>query len=815
MAEQIYINGVLMDSSDGKSASLVFQSPFFTDIDSIVSNRTTSVELPKTTNNLKAVELVNLPSGDSLYEYRKHKVVYRRDGVQIFSGWGTLLSITDSALKFSFVWGNVSAFKTLLDAKLRDLGEEGDYVGYYDAAVSTYSSYYPPLWNTKAAWGGNSIQPIMPVANIIKRITERYGIAFRFPNDKSVFDNYYIPLIYRNADDISRRQQGLTVGGTSMRDITETIRIDSAVTIYNSRRLFTGITRELGLTSNNGVIDVSDIDNIGITVPAGFAYKVPSSLANGSGFRIFAVDEDGKQGRLIDTIPNTVLFATAADGTRTRTVQKDTTIVVNVSQYSYIALVLCTSQGINQRITPEATITTQSDILIYDNDLEELTWGGDATFPLYENLPDWTVSQFIKNLMKIEGLFAYAVSDNEINFTTIGDLYSNRSRALDLTMKLSNKGDAPTEKQVAFNNLAQKNWMRWAEDETVQGNYDDYISVKSETLEEENDLVTLDFAASGDIINVWNKNDEGVFEFQEVQPRILHKNNDAITFKGLDWRSLIRSKYYNYQNVVEYPHTVKASAVLDTIDLLTLDLSVPIYARQWGHYYAITKLTTKDNGIADLELLRLGRAKVWALSIEREDNYDGSAELAVEKVSGRYSITMKGVSENKIQEYIESEDYHLALFRYGYARRGKSGKKKDRIHGTVGTHTARNKTFRNYRGRLRYRIIGHDILKSHSIKGQTARSKIYKDATLIFELHSQITLPLMKIRESKSGRISNSASRGIGELYVGLIKRYEEGDNDFYNMRSYGWVCISNMVQVRGYNEAHTQYWEFETSNIR
>lgn len=815
MTEQIYINGVLMESSESKSVSLVFQSPFFTEIDNIVSNRTTSVELPKTTNNLKAIELANLPSGDSLFEYRKHRVVYKRDGIQIFSGWGTLLSITDSVLKFSFVWGNVSAFRTLLDARLRDLQTDSDYVGYYPGAALANAEYYPVEWRSESKWGYGSAQPILPVAKILNRIIERYGVTFNFPNDNNVFNDYYIPLIYRNADSKSRAKQGLTITTTETADVSETTYADSALRIGYAQRRLTGVTINLGLQDDNGVIDVSEVSNICVHVPAGFAYKVPLNYVSSSvsSFAIYAVNEDGKGYQLLEKIPTSL---DAGNNEWIRTVKKDATVVVNVELYSFIVLAICTVQWINNPATPDATIITPAAIEVYDNNLENLKWGTGAIFPLYRNLPDWSVSQFIKNLMKIEGLFAAAVGDTEINFATIGELYSNRTRAIDLTMKLSNKGDAPTEKQVSFNNLAQKNWMRWAEDETVQGNFDGYISVKSETLDEENDLVTLDFAPSAATINVWKKNDNGGYEFVEVQPRILHRENGIITFNGLDWETLIRSKYYNYQNAVEYPHTIKASAVLDTIDLLTLDPSVPIYARQWGHYYAITKITTKDNGAADLELLRLGRAKVWAVSTDAEESYDGDTELVVEAVAGGYAVTMKNVSENKIQEYIESNDYHLALFRYGYARRGKTGRKKDRVYGMVGTHTARTKQFRNYRGKLRYRIIGHDALKGRSIKGQTAKSQIYNGASLIFELHDKITLPKMKkARKSKYGRLSNPSARGLGELYVGLIKRYVAGDEDMYKTRSYGWVCVSNMLQVRGYNDTHTQYWEFDKTNIK
>ena len=47
MQERIYINGVLMEQSDNKGISLVYQSQLFTDIDSIVSNRTNSVLLKR------------------------------------------------------------------------------------------------------------------------------------------------------------------------------------------------------------------------------------------------------------------------------------------------------------------------------------------------------------------------------------------------------------------------------------------------------------------------------------------------------------------------------------------------------------------------------------------------------------------------------------------------------------------------------------------------------------------------------------------------------------------------------------------------
>ena len=72
MQERIYINGVLMEQSDNKGISLVYQSQLFTDIDSIVSNRTNSVDFPMTRNNLLAIDRTHLPGIDSPYAYQGH-----------------------------------------------------------------------------------------------------------------------------------------------------------------------------------------------------------------------------------------------------------------------------------------------------------------------------------------------------------------------------------------------------------------------------------------------------------------------------------------------------------------------------------------------------------------------------------------------------------------------------------------------------------------------------------------------------------------------------------------------------------------------
>lgn len=823
MTEQIYINGVRMDVPEDNSLSLIFQSPYFTDLDSIVSNRTTAVDLPSTPNNLRAIERANLETRETAFAYNKHRVVYIRDGLQVFSGLATLQSIAPTTLRFSFVWGNVSVFQKLLETNLRDLQTEEDYVGYNDAAAAADDFHYPPGWNNRYNWGTGaaSVQPIMPVGEIISRLQTRFGVRIAIRDTKQIeavpFKNYGIPLIYRNADDESRRRQGVEMGGTGTVDV---LGLREGVIPYTMTYM-QGATRDLNGMARSALIDVGEIDRIRIRVPAGFQTWNDRTGATG-GLRIISTDETGVHfGRLL----RAVKMARTVDGQGrvVHTVEADEDFEVDTRGISYIALLICSQQGpaappVHPPVTPCGVLTPKR-IVVYDPSRETLTYGDGAIFPLYRNLPDWTVSDFLKNLMKIEGLFAYSTDEKTIVFVTIGDLYAARRQALDWTDRIVSAGGAPTETTVVYGSFARRNWFKWAEDETVKGNHDGYIDIDNENLDREIDLVTVDFAPTeGDRIPVWSYTEEGASEWQEVEPRILKQQGEGpkLSFDGLDWPTLIDTKYRSYRNMITHIRSVKVSVALDTWGLTRFDATIPIYVRQWGHYYAVMKLTAKGNGPADAELLQMGRARVWPAVSGAPDNPDASIQLkSIPLATGGHAITLVGEDQATIREYIDNPEYCLVLLRYGYARRGKPGFKTDKVFGLIGTHTTRRREYRQYRKGLRYRVIGHDILKSGKLAGQTARKARYSDATLVFDLLQEVKLPAVPTSQafiSRDGRIRNTASRGTWEIYVALVKKVhrELAKKDPLGLSDYGCVCVSNILQVRGINPGHTSFWEFE-----
>lgn len=624
VVEQIYIDGQLFELADDGGIELVFQSPLFTDLDSIVSNRTNEVRFPLTPHNRRAMRLAGLvtPESSELYEYRKHTASYWRDGVHLFDGSATLLSWSSTDVSFVLTWGNTEAFQKLFDTQLQTLQSDTRiderYVPFGDTGQRTpLGQYYPA--NLSFGVGALAVpytHPSLQVDAIMQAIEQYVGVSGLSGN---IWGDMVVPLLTKKTDREANIVQAphLTSGGLISRgNFLEYLQMGSADTDY------------IGMVQNGWIYDVSGYNSLSIIIN-NLSYVVRCGSAEDAarfvgGVRVMAVDENGNNGveiGHIDTIANSYR---PNGGYGQRFVVNDATLDVDVSGYSYIAFLLLTNPSgvVQSGYTPEIEAIDMHIVPDIDK-AQEVVYTGDNTvlnYPLFTNLPDWSMGQFVKNLMKIKGLFANVKSSTEIEFVSVSDVYDNRAQAYDWTARLL---DAVSEISPTFGDYAQKNTLQYAEDDTVKGNYNGTLIVDNTTLDNENELLSVDFAGTDkEVVNgnviytipIYSYGGEGgdAIEYDGgLTPRILNAKPSAGTpsmwevYFNLSFEELVATVYADYQSTILRPRVLTVDIYIEPRELATLDLAVPCYFEQLRHYYAIMSLTTKEGNRATATLLQL------------------------------------------------------------------------------------------------------------------------------------------------------------------------------------------------------------------
>lgn len=121
--EQLYIDGVLMDTDDKTQIMLEYKSNLLADISKLASNKTYTIHLPKTVHNLTVLGHADRLQTGGMWPYIFHSARYFRNGVELIKdGRAALLSAADD-LEIAIVWGLSSPFAKLKDGdkKLNDL----------------------------------------------------------------------------------------------------------------------------------------------------------------------------------------------------------------------------------------------------------------------------------------------------------------------------------------------------------------------------------------------------------------------------------------------------------------------------------------------------------------------------------------------------------------------------------------------------------------------------------------------------------------------------------------------------------------------
>ena len=630
MTEEILINGVALDiDASFKGVQMVFQSPYLTDFQSIVSNRTNSVTFPATNHNRAIIGCASLQQ-DSVFPYRKHRAIYRRDGVQMFDGKATLLSVTDKQIQMCFTWGNTDAFQKLFDTNLRELSLGRS---RYPASIVNNSSHYMVYMQ----YGGGRTGVGEKVSEILSAIQSKCGVTGL--TDLAKVGNDYrliMPLTSRNGDTQTRDAQRFLYSGN----------VDGLLKSYGDFRFL-----HIGPTSGSTIRDLHhsyDDNTKTIFTNGAKTAKIRFNASMkyvyvGSGTNPYPSGDPNKFVGLMvykcvtDSVDNYAavekLKAATIDDQQIGTTSSYTRYLlsgsgvyeIDVEGYDYIIISVLEYDNYyayqDAMFLPATASATDISVTFDYDEGEEVMYGQTSLgniYPIGLNMPDMSCGQFIKNLLWLRGEFAFSQDGKTFEFASFNDLITNKSKALDWTDKMITL--MPKERQTKLDGTARKNYFRYAEADWYDSDqYKGTLQVDDETIEAETDYCNSDFALTPDNkIPVWSLNDEGEWDFagDDIPPILLLGryvsllgNNFVIHYAGFNsrqrWNSILNNYYQQYAAMIQHPVVIKGDFLVTTADLNALDMRIPVYLKQTGRYYAIRKLTTKNAKVAEVELIEL------------------------------------------------------------------------------------------------------------------------------------------------------------------------------------------------------------------
>ena len=625
MYEEIIINGKTMElDANSKGVQMVLQSPYLTDIKAIISNRTNTVTFPATPHNKAIIGCTSLQQ-DSTFAYRKHRAIYKRDGVQMFDGKATLLSVTDKNIQMCFTWGNTDAFQKLFDTNLRELSLGRS---RYPATLISNPNNYMALINYGGGRGGVGVS----VKKVLEAIETKCGVTGLQSLATVKGDNKFVmPLTSRNGDSDTRYYQRFRFDNDATSRLysygdfrylligPNTSHMKDLHNCYDptTKAIYTGGAKTARIRFS---VEYMKYNYIGGSFP--YPDGDPSKFVGLSVFKMHSPDIDNTSA-VENLLAAGIDSQTGSGPYLTRySLTGDVQYDIDVEGYEYIAL--CVLWYDNFYAYSDAVLLSGTDIseisVVFDrNEGEEVMYDvvTQNSYPIGLNLPDMSCGQFIKNLLWLRGEFAFSQDGKKFEFASFNALKTNKSKAKDWTNKMITL--QPKERQTTLDGTARKNHFRYAEaDWYDRDQYSGSIKIDDETIQAETEYCMSDFALAPDNkIPVWSKNEDDAWDFagNDIPPVLLVGPDVTLLINWLvisagyssmqRWPSILSRFYQQYADAIEHPVIIKGDFLVTTADLNALDMRIPVYLKQTGRYYAIRKLTTKNAKVAEAELIEL------------------------------------------------------------------------------------------------------------------------------------------------------------------------------------------------------------------
>lgn len=691
---ELYINDILCDLSSDEVVTLLYQSPIFSSLDSIQSNRSYNVALPPTPTNMQAIGQAARPDVDADAPYVRLPAALYQDGVPLFTqGFAVVTDIADT-INVTLTWGNVDNFQPLFDNGLRDLGPQleefgADHIDWNENTAileGNTTSKYPDVafWGVNFGMGLSNpkyLHPSVQVKTILSAIEKYNGVTIDGKERLAYSKNLgpIIPLVSKNGDETSGKAEktvatfqpvnnaGYTILQVS--SISQGSQYMNATTYSIQGAKYVEIRISAGETRTS--LSDSDLTDVKIGICAGADY---GNLIAKVGYQGFRGPND-----FLMWVPDSTVVLSEELG--------------NLPEDDQISIVIA-SKELASRFN---NMNFSLSMVAYPRD--EVYFP--SIFPVAPNLPDMSQGDFILALMSMNGLFAYADKDspNTIKLISIDDIIANvqNNDIIDWSDRVIlndfHRVDMPDASIFTIDDLAQSNILDYDNDDDVKTDTYGTITIRNENIEKETELVSLPFSASENattdgvncaVVPIYEDNGKGGANYSECSPRILSGRGAFMSgiarcigvfdpwmkFGGEE--GIVKTRYASYQKVVDRLRIITIRAKLTTLDLYNLDYTKPVYIAQFGQIFAIYSVETGENDICDCQLLKLKVDGVVAATyyLRLDGNNEDSQWVAeADGINGTaYVITSNGTpyivdydSRLYVDLYEEDGDLYLSI----------------------------------------------------------------------------------------------------------------------------------------------------------
>lgn len=632
---ELRIQGQAVDVAPDTKITLNFNSNIFGDISKITPSNSLTITLPKTPKNTQVFGAPSVVGGSSIAPYRRWNAELYVNGVAIVdTAYAVLLSVGES-YEIALYWGVVTALSTLKDngKTLADINQvleikyggenwwsswEGTYGIEEDGTTSRnlinaiYESGIEDLRNNTIARAQVALLPSVRASWIWDNIVADNGLTIVKPSD-------FTTILRRLALPFTTHQ---TSGGRSVAYVAQKYS-------YSTRGVEAVMMFYGGENAEGADFSVAPIYSTIKLDGRDFSHSTIGLLANLKATATANAVISFDAGKVVDYA--TLCLAHYSDGGLVREYKTEIKgarrnfsgavtcdIEMEASDYLIFYVRLYNQTGFDsQNAGNSSVLSFNLTFNVSADGIVDQVMGG--MINTRDNLPDISQLDFVKALCAMYGLWASLV-DGEVHLVRYADLYAQTP--LDWSHKLIGTGDGDAGKTTyTLSDYAQRNILRYKEDDTVKVNASGALVVDNNNLDREKNMLTLPFAASdGNVIPHLKWKDDvtnGEVEEQKVEPRVMMLSERSIatntyaklSFDGLKFSQLIPEYYNFWQKIMRNPIVIEEKVQLSEIDIKTLDFRKPIYLQKYGAQFVVDKVQWTEGEPSTVTLVKLPPAK--------------------------------------------------------------------------------------------------------------------------------------------------------------------------------------------------------------